>query len=129
MTAEIKLRPHHVARLIEHQDDLDGLELFLSTEVYSLRTIVDIIGIFRRLLRDRTQLIEVIASDQIGADDICRVCNNNKGGHCSLRGGKEILAHESADLIEALRFRIEPGIYTVGELLDRKPAFSVELRI
>ncbi|MDD5182210.1 MAG: hypothetical protein PHC66_03505 [Candidatus Nanoarchaeia archaeon] len=126
----IKLRPHHVSRIIDYYKNYIGIEGLKSDRNYTRATSDKIVDLIKHLISDPTQQIEIIGNDEIGEDTICSLCNNNSGGVCTVLGGPEkIEAHNSSDQREALRYQLRQGVYTIGELLKREPVFDSHFRI
>ena len=122
--ATIKLRPHHVSSIIGiYQRYINLKDALQSSGSYSTATVSRTTEFVESLLSDLSQQVEIIGSDEVGEDSICALCDNNSSGICTLGSGK-IQAHNSADQREALNYGLEPGVYIIGELLERKPAIS-----
>jgi len=126
----IKLRPHHVSRIIDHYSGYIGIkEALQASGSYPTGTIDRTTAFVESLLGDLTQQIEIIGNDKVGDDSICALCDNNSDGRCTLPGSGEIQADNSTDQREALRYGLQPGVYTIGELVERRQAFHPKVRI
>ena len=126
----IKLRPHHVSRIIDHYQGYMGIKDALQASGnYSIGTINRTTEFVEDLIGDPSQQVEIIGNDEIGEDSICALCDNNSDGKCTLPGSGEIKAHNSTDQREALRYGLQPGVYTLRNLLERRQAFHPKVRI
>ena len=126
----IKLRPHHASRIIDHyQRYMDVKDALRTSSHYSSGTADRVTEFVEFLINNLSQQVEIIGNDEIGEDSICALCDNNSDGKCTLPGSGEIKAHNSTDQREAIRYGLQPGVYTIGELLERKQAFHSKFRI
>ena len=120
----IKLRPHHVSRIIDHYKGIINIkDALMASKNYSKNTIDEIIKLVEFSINNPSQKIRIIGNDNVGEDNICARCDNNYDGKCTLPDSEEINPGDSTDQREALRYGLQPGVYTLKSLLKREQAF------
>lgn len=112
-----KLRPHHIAAMLENKfDNFNAFSQDLINEGHTTEVVAKIIGIFRQLVADVMNQIEITAIDIPGEDAVCAVCERKKV--CESLSNAD--ARKSTDRIAVHKYRLKVGeVYGVQELISR----------
>ena len=72
----VKLRAHHVSRIIDHHQGYTGLRKALEIYgCYSNETIDRVTDLVDLLINDSASVIEIISNDEVADDSICSLCD------------------------------------------------------
>ncbi|MBR9703379.1 hypothetical protein GOV10_05040 [Candidatus Woesearchaeota archaeon] len=115
----VKLRAHHVARLIEFQDDLGDLVRAMAIAQYDKDTVDYVKKLFFDLYESPESVVEILSDGEAKNDDVCRKCVFSFNKDCFLDYGASEQGMRLDDDARK-KYSLTKRIYSVEELLWKR---------
>jgi len=119
---DVKLRPHHIARVAHFYNLSDTVDAVLSRNPnYSDETAKRIAAFMQTLFDNPDTPITVVGEP----DDICKLCDNYDGKGCTISTEESISKSDEHDMFD---YRIDKKRYLVREVRDmRSMSFGMHI--
>lgn len=115
----VKLRAHHVARLIEFRDGLGELVHAMAIAQYDKDTVEHVRKLFFDLYVSPESIVEILSDGEAKNDDICRSCVFSFSNDCFLDYGMSKQGQKLDDDARK-KYSLTKRMYSVEELLLRR---------